>query len=179
MAKQIADHYGDACVVAMEDFGAIFAANQESKPAIVIRGISDMTENKEPGKDRILQPIAAAHAAAFAFELLAQWGNFYPSAPGISSPETDAVITTDPAALEIATTKIKATRATFVLNLDADLDQISTERVEQIEIALRELAGEPGLTIERVEKGSVRLIVSDPSGALSRRTNATTYLQFS
>ena len=33
---------------------------------------------------------------------------------------------------------------------------------------LRDLAGEPGLTVERIEKGSLRLVVSDPSGALGR-----------
>jgi hypothetical protein len=30
------------------------------------------------GTDKVLQPIAACHAAAFALELLVQWGLFYP-----------------------------------------------------------------------------------------------------
>ena len=70
LADLIANGYGDACIVEMEGYGAIYAASQELKPAIVIRGVSDMTEKKEPGTDKTRQPIAACHAAAFAFELL-------------------------------------------------------------------------------------------------------------
>jgi nucleoside phosphorylase len=64
LANLIAHEYGDACIVEMEGYGAVYAASQESKPAIMIRGVSDMTENKKPASDKILQPIAACHAAA-------------------------------------------------------------------------------------------------------------------
>jgi len=59
-------------------------------------------------------------------------------------------------------------RAIFVLNLDAEPAAVTPERLAQIEAMLRDLAGEPGLTIERIEKGSLPLVVSDPSGALGR-----------
>ena len=78
LAKFIAEQYGDACIVEMEGYGAIFAASRERKPAIVVRGISDMTEKKDPASDKLRQPIAACHAAAFAFEVLVKWGQFYP-----------------------------------------------------------------------------------------------------
>jgi nucleoside phosphorylase len=59
LANLIANYYGDACIVEMEGYGAIYAASQEVKPAIVIRGVSDMTEKKDPTSDGIFQPIAA------------------------------------------------------------------------------------------------------------------------
>src|SRR5690606_448853 len=63
----IAREYGDACVVEMEGYGAVYAASQERTPSIVVRGVSDMTEKKTPGDDAVRQPIAACHAAAFGF----------------------------------------------------------------------------------------------------------------
>ena len=66
------DHCGDTLAVEMEGWGFLFAAHTNGDvPAIVIRGISDLTEDKDPDRDRARQPIAANHAAAFAFELLA------------------------------------------------------------------------------------------------------------
>ncbi|MBM2621807.1 phosphorylase [Actinoplanes sp. LDG1-06] len=65
-------HCGDTLAVEMEGWGFLFAAHTNGDvPAIVVRGISDLTADKEPEQDRARQPIAAEHAAAFAFELLA------------------------------------------------------------------------------------------------------------
>ena len=166
----IAQHYGDANIVEMEGFGALFAANQEGKPAIVIRGVSDMADKKEPQTDQVRQPVAAAHAAAFAFELLASWTAFYPTAdPGtapISKPSGD-----DPALpmhVKEANPAEKLGGARYVLNLDADVATVSAARIAEIELLLRELADEPGITVEGIEEGSLRLIVRDPSAALER-----------
>ena len=64
-------HCGDTLAVEMEGWGFMFAAHTNGDvPAIVIRGISDLTADKNPERDRAQQPIAAEHAAAFAFELL-------------------------------------------------------------------------------------------------------------
>jgi nucleoside phosphorylase len=70
---QLLEQYcGDAYAVEMEGWGFLFAAHASGDiPAIVIRGISDMTINKNLASDIVDQPVAAAHAAAFAFELLA------------------------------------------------------------------------------------------------------------
>lgn len=166
----IAQHYGDANIVEMEGFGALFAANQEGKPAIVIRGVSDMADKKEPQTDKVRQPVAAAHATAFAFELLASWTAFYPTADPdiapISKPSAD-----DPAQpmhVEEATPAQKLGGARYVLNLDADAATVNASRIAEIELLLRELAAEPGITVEGIEEGSLRLIVRDPSAALER-----------
>jgi nucleoside phosphorylase len=65
-------HCGDTYAVEMEGWGFLFAAHTTGDiPAIVIRGISDLTHDKRPETDLETQPAAAEHAAAFAFELLA------------------------------------------------------------------------------------------------------------
>lgn len=65
-------HCGDTLAVEMEGWGFMFGAHTNGDvPAIVIRGISDLTADKHPDCDRTHQPVAAQHAAAFAFELLA------------------------------------------------------------------------------------------------------------
>ena len=46
------------------------AARYENGSAIIVRGISDMCAGKDHTKDKLHQPIAAAHAAAFAFSIL-------------------------------------------------------------------------------------------------------------
>jgi nucleoside phosphorylase len=74
-------YYGDAQAVEMEGYGAVFAASQERTPSIMVRGISDMRGGKDPALDAVYQPIAAAHAAAFGFELIALWGQIHPPEP--------------------------------------------------------------------------------------------------
>jgi nucleoside phosphorylase len=70
------EYYDDAIAVEMEGFGFLKAAQQaKNVSAIVIRGISDLIDNKnddtiEP--EAIRQTRAAHHASAFAFELLAK-----------------------------------------------------------------------------------------------------------
>jgi nucleoside phosphorylase len=69
----IEQYCGDALAVEMEGWGFVFAAHSnDDVPSIVIRGVSDMTgDDKDSDRDLRMQPMAAAHAAAFAFELLA------------------------------------------------------------------------------------------------------------
>lgn len=165
----IADHYGDACIVEMEGYGSLFAASREETPAIVIRGVSDMAEHKDPETDAVRQPIAAAHAAAFAFELIAWWAKLYPREPALptskvqSIPETLNPPETPTGVSELS---VSAPPARYVLNIDAEVGSVSAERIAAIEVLLRELAGEPGISVERIEEGSLRLIVCDPSATL-------------
>jgi nucleoside phosphorylase len=64
-------HCGDTLAVEMEGWGFLFAAHTNGDvPAIVIRGISDLTADKDPALDLSMQPVAAENAAAFSFELL-------------------------------------------------------------------------------------------------------------
>ena len=86
LEASIARNYGDAHVVEMEGFGAQSAAHRLDIPSIVIRGISDLTHHdKSPDDDAELQPVAARHAAAFAFELLHQWTLAYPASDPFES----------------------------------------------------------------------------------------------
>jgi len=71
--KFLRQQYGDALAVEMEGFGfmrAMLANNQVQ--AMVVRGISDMVEGKNPDEDLNWQPIAADHAAAFTFQMLSK-----------------------------------------------------------------------------------------------------------
>ena len=61
---------GDALGVEMEGFGFLKGAYMGSLRALVVRGISDLLSGKTAQSDGERQPIAARHAAAFAFALL-------------------------------------------------------------------------------------------------------------
>jgi hypothetical protein len=72
--KFIRSHYNDAQAVEKEGLGFLSAAhaNRDVK-AVVIRGISDLVDDKDEDDVRGFQDSASRHAAAFAFELLANW----------------------------------------------------------------------------------------------------------
>lgn len=71
LAELIRDNYGDAVAVDMEDFGALrAAAATERAKVIAVRGISDLLAGKSDADEQGSQPLAAANAAAFLFELL-------------------------------------------------------------------------------------------------------------
>ena len=127
-----------------------------------------MTANKEPETDKIRQPIAACHAAAFAFELLVQWGIFYPREVAAAPPKTSDVTHSAATAEAPEQPARDISRVTYVLNFDADPTVATSEQVAAIEAVLRELTQEPNLKIERVEEGSLRLVVSSPTNAVAR-----------
>ena len=73
--KFIRAQYGDAVAVEMEGIGFFKAVNANTGiEAIEIRGISDLIDHKAQSDEDGWQPRAAAHAAAFAFEMLARMG---------------------------------------------------------------------------------------------------------
>ena len=83
-------NYGDACAIEMEGAGFLRAAYaNESVRKTVIRGISDLVDKKEAADATGSQPIAAAHAAAFAFELIAADGSLSISGQSEAATQND------------------------------------------------------------------------------------------
>ncbi|WDZ90096.1 5'-methylthioadenosine/S-adenosylhomocysteine nucleosidase [Nocardiopsis sp. HUAS JQ3] len=75
-AERLRRYCGDALAVEMEGYGFLHGAYLSfGTHALVIRGISDMLSDKTPGSDDFWQPVAAAHAAAFACEFLDLFGS--------------------------------------------------------------------------------------------------------
>jgi nucleoside phosphorylase len=72
-ARHLELYCSDAAAVDMEGHGFLHGAYVNAGvEALVIRGVSDMLSGKSSMADLHWQPLAARHAAAFAFELLAQ-----------------------------------------------------------------------------------------------------------
>lgn len=72
VASLIREICGDALAADMEDFGTLRgAASAERSRPIAIRGVSDLLAAKADADAAGSQPLAAANAAAFLFELLA------------------------------------------------------------------------------------------------------------
>jgi nucleoside phosphorylase len=64
--------YGDTLAIETEGRGFLLAAHEnEQVQALVIRGITDLIINKRKHESQTAQALAAHHASAFAFELLA------------------------------------------------------------------------------------------------------------
>ncbi len=180
----IADGYGDTCVVEMEGYGAVFAASQERTPSIVIRGVSDMTQGKSYQADAERQPVAACHAAAFAFEMLSHWAQLNPAPgerEGAEAPERP--LATPSAAEEgseprrssdeaPAPESLGAERApaapcsNIVLTLQFDADPEDPQLALTIQAALRQAAQSDEIVVIRLERGSIRAFVTDPAGVL-------------
>lgn len=166
----ITKSYGDALAVEMEGYGAAYAAYNERTPLMVVRGISDMRGGKDPEKDKIHQPIAAAHAAAFTFELLNKWGVYKPrSIKAIPEP---AAQSSGPVPSPSTRTKSDPqgtqSRAVVILNLAGTAADFPKERVEQIQDALRIAINDPTLTVLRTEAGSFRIFLEGAEGTLQK-----------
>lgn len=71
--KLLRQSYEDAIAVEMEGYGFLQAVHGNQRvEALVVRGISDLVEGKSEADAAGMQEIAANHASAFAFEVLAQ-----------------------------------------------------------------------------------------------------------
>lgn len=71
VARLAREFYGDALLVDMEDFGTLRGGHSTERARVVaVRGTSDLVEDKQEADTAGSQPLAAANAAAFVFELL-------------------------------------------------------------------------------------------------------------
>lgn len=69
--EMLRTHAEDAVAVDMESGGFLYATRQHERVrALVVRGVSDLLVDKKPDDDRTRQPLAAGHAAAYAFAVL-------------------------------------------------------------------------------------------------------------
>jgi len=66
-------YYGDALAIETEGYGFFQTARANPQvQALVIRGISDLIDNKSEADAANFQERAALHASTFAFEMLAR-----------------------------------------------------------------------------------------------------------
>lgn len=155
-AKWFRLHLNDATAVEMEGWGVMSAAHQENAPAIIVRGISDMCAGKNHEKDKLHQPIAAAHAAAFAFSILSFRSRV--QVPG--SPVLDGEARRLSAAQVAETASPEERRLEFVFNFEGTKDEWSNEKIEAVVERLKQSINDENLKLVRVEVGSVRLVMN-------------------
>jgi nucleoside phosphorylase len=159
----IRQRLNDAAAVEMEGYGVMTAAHQENTSAIIVRGISDMCAGKDHERDKLHQPIAAAHAAAFAFGIL--------SIRSMASPLNSSGPMRPRQALEPEKQKLVAEqRVEYILNFKGSRVDWSNDEIERVVEGLRKVTGDHELTFVRVDEGSIRLVVNVRERDLSALT---------
>lgn len=163
--RDVRRHFNDAYVIEMEGYGALYASQFEQLPALIVRGVSDMAGgDKTPEADIHRQPVAAAHAAAFAFQLLATMsvlegprltphGPDSPSFPPITSPDVSPSRNGD------GNSGLMQDSELVVITLQGETGDFDQARLARVIGSLRKITGDEGIRLVRVESGSVRLVV--------------------
>jgi nucleoside phosphorylase len=149
-------HFNDAGALEMEGWGVMNAAHHENASAIIVRGISDMCVGKDHVKDKLHQPIAAAHAAAFAFSILSFRSKVPVSEHQVLDGETKESV--DAQAAE--TPPAEERRVEFVFNFEGSKEEWSEEKMDIVVKRLRQAIDDDNLMLLRIEVGSVRLVMS-------------------
>jgi nucleoside phosphorylase len=92
LRERLREHYNDAVAIEMESAGVMAAASLGDRmPVLTVRGISDLADgHKHPSDGDGLQPVAAAHAAAFAMAVLRELPADFAAAPGTRVREVAA-----------------------------------------------------------------------------------------
>jgi tetratricopeptide (TPR) repeat protein/nucleoside phosphorylase len=126
-------NYTDALAVEMEGCGFLEAAHANPRvEALIVRGISDLIDNKSESDVAGYQEIAARHASCFAFEVLAR---VHPDL--FDTPRT----------------------VRWAIVLTGTVAEVDKARAEAIVMHLRQLAQDTRLTLRRIEPGSVVLVL--------------------
>lgn len=148
--------FNDCGAVEMEGWGAMTAARYNEIPAIIVRGISDMCAGKDHVMDNLHQPIAAAHAAAFAFSILSFLSKVPVPEGSVLSGETKK-----PAgAPSTDVPRPEERRVEFVFNFKGSKEEWPQEKVESVVERLKQAIDDEQLALIRIEVGSVRLVMS-------------------
>ena len=166
LARLIDEHDSDAHAIEMEGYGAVFAAEMDRIPSLVVRGISDMLAGKTAQRDAFHQPLAAIFAAAFTFELLDLWSQSQSRPPATPTPSRPLVTgslpgqpSVPPCPLATAGNGDRVAEVTVVLNFDGDASDFPPERAEAITATIAREVGIP-VRIVKCEPGSYRLFIA-------------------
>lgn len=173
LEEQITSGFQDSTALEMEGYGAMYAAFSEETPCVVIRGISDDRAGKDPTLDRIHQPIAAAHGAAFAYELLDLWGDNRrpPEGSALVTPPVSIILAPDSRPISMPetvsgdvlsgsqTTAETNNKLILVLNFSGDASNFPPEKQQQLLDAIRKITGNSAIEIVGAESGSFHLFV--------------------
>ncbi len=143
-------NYGDAVAVEMEGFGFLDAARANQQvSAMVIRGISDLIDQKAAADRSGSQEIASRHASNFAFDLLAKLENI-PSELGKSFPVTPAPTSPEQQRLEqkqealqtewnLRNEKLQRLRQTLAIEPDVTVKFKLEQQIQDEETQLNQL----------------------------------------
>lgn len=170
LEQHISQTYQDATGLEMEGYGALFAAERERTPCIVIRGVSDARQGKEQKLDKVHQPVAAGHAVAFGLELLDAWGQTMPAPVGrvemVVAP-TKPPRAEDPQSEQDDSGK----RIEIVAHMPGSAVDYPHDRQAQLLSAVKEITGDQTAQIVGTEEGSFHLFMS-VSASKWERTDA-------
>jgi hypothetical protein len=134
------------------------AAHCENAPAIVVRGISDMCAGKDHEGDKLHQPIAAAHAAAFAFSILSFRSKVRAPDGLMMDDEPKQPAAAQPTAADDSNPEER--RIDFVFNFEGSKDEWTQEKVESVVERLKQAIDDEKMTLVSIDVGSVRLVMS-------------------
>lgn len=152
--------YGDALAVEMEGRGFLQAAHaRPSMAALIVRGISDLVKNKREADNAGYQPLAAQHASAFAFEVLARLDPTEGQKPG---PDGGSQRKQQPST--------RTPDARFLTTIQYEVRSLLDQAPPEMTRRLRELAIEHQLLAEKsVSSAELAkcLCASDPTVVLS------------